>query len=115
MTKELKKIKKSITKFLKCLDPKGGPVINAKFDTTISVSKKGRESTPLMSIGSKGDYSVSIFKLTLIFVGAISFISGLILLIGKVAKTLGEMKLSREINEYKKYVDKEMGENSEEA
>ncbi len=103
MTKQLKKIKKNIKKFVKCLDPKGGLVVNAKFDTNVSVSKKGHESTPMMSIGSKGDYSISVLKLTLIFIGAISFMSGLVLLIGKVRETLRMMKLRREMLEYDKY------------
>ena len=96
MNKQLKSLRKDLAKLSKKFDLADGLTLKTSFDTHVSVHRKGREQSPLMTFGSKGDYSIPVVKLVLIVLLAISGICAAVMLISQIAERQREKRLRRE-------------------
>lgn len=97
MSKELKRLKKDAKKLLKQIDSGKGLTLSTTFDSNFSIHKKGRGSTPLVTIGAKGDYSFSVLKLFLVILSAATAISASVMLLRALSDRLREKRIRRRI------------------
>lgn len=96
MNKQLKSLRKDLAKLSKKFDFTDGLTLRTSYDTHVSVHRKGREQSPLVTFGWKGDYSIPVVKLVLIVLLAISGISAVVMLVSRIVERQRERKLRRE-------------------
>lgn len=95
MNKQVKKLTKELRKLTKRLDPTDGLTLRTSYDTRLSLHRNSRDQNPLLTFGSKGEYSIPVIKLIFIILLAVSGISLIALMVSRVRETLAKRRARR--------------------
>lgn len=95
MNKQVKKLTKELRKLSKKLDPTDGLTLRTSYDTRVSLHKNSRDQNPLLTFGSKGEYSIPVIKLILIILLAVSGISLIVMMVSRVRDTIAKRRARR--------------------
>ena len=98
MSNQFRKLTKDAKKMIKRLDSDRGLTIRRNFDLNTSVYSRKNDREPLAVFSAKGDYSVSVLKLTLWILLAASATAAVLLAVKSVADRLRMRKLRRGLN-----------------
>jgi hypothetical protein len=105
MSKRFASFQRDLKRLSKQLNSEKGLMLKKTFDTTASLYGKGKENKPYVTLNVKGDFKISILKLTVILIFILSTLALIMFCIRNfiwhysIKKARGTKKISKKLEE----------------